>query len=381
VKILFSISYYHPYISGLSLAALRWAEGLAQMGDTVTVLCMQHDTSLPSVARVRKVRIHRASWIVRISKGFLSFDWVVQSWRLVQKNDVAVIHVPQLEGLVVALVAKLLGKRVVSVYHCELVLPPGQINTIIQSVVEIVHFFILLLSDVVITYTRDYANHSRLLNLWRRYTKRTVVCIIPPIPTFLLHNKVTMDIKKRIGKRDIVIGIAARLAAEKGIEYVLEALVILQKSMKQRNIKIVIAGPENPVGEQAYKKRITSLVKKCAASVVFLGSIEPKDMGSFYTVIDVLVLPSINSTEAFGMVQVEAMRYGVPVVASDLPGVRVPIQKTGMGIVVPAKNSRALAEAIATIVHKKPQYVQGKVMAHTLGREHTSIELFKRAII
>ena len=54
-------------------------------------------------------------------------------------------------------------------------------------------------------------------------------------------------------------------------------------------------------------------------------------MGSFYTCIDVLVVPSINSTEAFGLVQVEAMMMGVPVVASDLPGVRVPVQKQGWG--------------------------------------------------
>jgi glycosyltransferase involved in cell wall biosynthesis len=61
---------------------------------------------------------------------------------------------------------------------------------------------------------------------------------------------------------------------------------------------------------------------------------------------DVLVLSSINSTESFGMVQVEAMICGTPVVATDLPGVRQPVGSTGMGRVVPIRDAHALAEAV-----------------------------------
>jgi len=58
------------------------------------------------------------------------------------------------------------------------------------------------------------------------------------------------------------------------------------------------------------------------------------------------------------MVQVEAMMSGVPVVASDLPGVRIPIKKTGMGILVPPKNSEKLAEAIIEVLLNKEKYLQ-----------------------
>jgi len=102
------------------------------------------------------------------------------------------------------------------------------------------------------------------------------------------------------------------------------------------------------------------LVEKYKDYVVFLGEVKSEDMGSFYSLIDVLVLPSINSTEAFGMVQVEAMMVGVPVVASDLPGVRVPIQKTGMGKIVPIKDSHKLAEAVVEVLVNKKKYVKDK---------------------
>lgn len=370
MKILFSITYYHPYVSGLTIAAQRWVMGLRKAGHTVNVLCMSG----------KGKGVITAKPLVKISKGFLSFDWIVRSWHLARIHDVVVVNLPQFEGLVTAIAAKLQGKRVVTVYHCELALPDGWINTIIQSLVEVSHFLTLLLSDAVIPYTRDYATHSRLLVLWRRYTTRDVVPIIPPIPLLPVRNRVRTHLIKQIGERDIVVGIAARLAAEKGIEYVLEAIPMVQKSMNQKDIKIVIAGPQDPVGEQAYKARITKHIRRYRASVVFLGSIDPSDMGSFYSVIDVLVLPSINSTEAFGMVQVEAMLHGVPVVASDLAGVRVPIQKTGMGIVVPVKNSRALAEAIETILRNKPNYTNGGVALRSLSSVEASIEKFRRVI-
>lgn len=128
--------------------------------------------------------------------------------------------------------------------------------------------------------------------------------------------------------------------------------------MLNKKCKIVVAGPMEPVGEEAYKRKIFSLVKKYGDSTVFLGEIAPEVMGSFYSLLDVLVLPSVNSTEAFGMVQVEAMLKGVPVVATDLPGVRVPIKKTGMGLIVPPKDATALARAICTVVKKKRDFVK-----------------------
>ena len=62
------------------------------------------------------------------------------------------------------------------------------------------------------------------------------------------------------------------------------------------------------------------------------------------------VLPSLNRTESFGLVQVESMLDGTPVVASNLPGVRVPVQTTGMGLVVPIGDTAALAEALIRIL-------------------------------
>jgi glycosyltransferase involved in cell wall biosynthesis len=79
-------------------------------------------------------------------------------------------------------------------------------------------------------------------------------------------------------------------------------------------------------------------------------------MAAFYPNLDALVVPSLNSTEAFGLVQIEAMMNNVPCVASALPGVRRPVQMHGMGKVVPIGDPSALAEALLEIFTNKEKY-------------------------
>ena len=65
------------------------------------------------------------------------------------------------------------------------------------------------------------------------------------------------------------------------------------------------------------------------------------------------MLPSINSFEAFGIVQLEAMSFGVPVIASDIPGVRMPIKRTGNGYLFKKGNIDSLTDAIIRINEDK----------------------------
>jgi glycosyltransferase involved in cell wall biosynthesis len=76
----------------------------------------------------------------------------------------------------------------------------------------------------------------------------------------------------------------------------------------------------------------------------------------FYQNIDVLVVPSLNSTETFGLVQIEAMMGGKPTIASNLPGVRIPPVMTGMGEVIPIGDAEALAAAILRIASHSEMY-------------------------
>jgi glycosyltransferase involved in cell wall biosynthesis len=76
-------------------------------------------------------------------------------------------------------------------------------------------------------------------------------------------------------------------------------------------------------------------------------------MAAFYASLDMLVIPSLNSTESFGLVQIEAMLHGAPSIASNLPGVRQPVLRHKMGRVIPIGDADALAEAAIELAAEK----------------------------
>jgi glycosyltransferase involved in cell wall biosynthesis len=110
------------------------------------------------------------------------------------------------------------------------------------------------------------------------------------------------------------------------------------------------------LGEELYAQKLAPLIANLGDHWTFLGNLTPVELAVFYRQCQVTVLPSINSTESFGMVQVEAMTCGTPVIASDLPGVRQPVKMTGMGRIVPPGDAGALARAILAVLDRPEDY-------------------------
>jgi glycosyltransferase involved in cell wall biosynthesis len=92
----------------------------------------------------------------------------------------------------------------------------------------------------------------------------------------------------------------------------------------------------------------------------------------------VQVVPSLNSTESFGLVQVEAMLHGVPVVASDLPGVRVPVRRTGMGEIAPIGDAAGLAAAILRVLHARDRYIRPRAEIAALFDLEATLTAYER---
>ena len=115
---------------------------------------------------------------------------------------------------------------------------------------------------------------------------------------------------------------------------------------------------ENVLGEKAYAERLMPRISEYEKTGhwKFLGVLDPTQMAAYYPNLDVLVVSSLNSTEAFGLVQIEAMMNNVPCVASALPGVRRPVQMTGMGKVTPIGDSAGLAEGILQVLDEPQKY-------------------------
>ena len=81
-----------------------------------------------------------------------------------------------------------------------------------------------------------------------------------------------------------------------------------------------------------------------------LGSLPDSDIPNFYASIDAFVLPSTNRLEAFGIAQAEALLCDIPVIATDLPGVRTLVRQFGHGVVIPPSDVRALSVALREVL-------------------------------
>jgi glycosyltransferase involved in cell wall biosynthesis len=355
MRILTVLTYYRPHTSGLTIYAERLARALVKRGHQVTVMTAQYDKSLPRQELMDGVRVLRIPVALRVSKGVLAPTFGLVATRLVWQHDVVQMHLPQFDAPGVAFRGRLFGKPAVLTYHCDLLLPPGLFNRLVNLVVQFQNNMAGLLADHVVTYTQDYADHSPYLSHYRH----KLTAILPPVELPPTKSGAVKRFAEapQTDKRRPVIGMAARFAAEKGVEVLLEALPSILEKYPQA--QVLFAGQhENVMGEATYLGRLMPRIRQYQAEGhwTFLGVLNPEQMTAFYPNLDVLVVPSLNSTEAFGLVQIEAMLNNVPCVASALPGVRQPIKMTGMGEVVPIGDATALAEAILKIVADPKKY-------------------------
>jgi glycosyltransferase involved in cell wall biosynthesis len=355
MKILTVLTYYRPHTSGLTIYAERLARAFVRRGHQVTVMTTQYDPSLPREEAMDGVRVLRVPVAIRISKGVIAPTFGLVATKLVAQHDVVQLHLPQFDAPGVAFRARLFGKPTILTYHCDLDMPPGLFNRIVNTVVHFQNNMAGLLANHIVTYTQDYADNSPFLSRFRN----KLTPILPPVelPTPPDGAAEAFASAHETARRHPVIGMATRFASEKGIEILLDALPAVLA--KYPNAQVLFAGQhQNVMGETAYFVRLKPQIQKLEASGhwKFLGNLDPVQMAAYYPNLDVLVVPSLNSTEAFGLVQIEAMLNGVPCIASALPGVRRPVQMHSMGEVTPIGNAPALAEALLKVLANRAKY-------------------------
>jgi len=367
MKVLIGITYYLPNISGLTIYARRLAKELVKRGHQVTVLTSRHDNSLPRREIIDGVEVVRSPVIAKIGKGVIMplLPWDVL--RLVRKVDVINCHLPQFESFIFAGLGKICGREVILTHHTDLSGWKGLFNQISESTVWAGQLVAGFLADKILPYTKDYADYSWYLRLFKKKLK----FVYPPILVGKVESRLKQRWQKKIGRAKYIIGFAGRIARQKGIPHLLKAIAYLKKDLA--SFKIVFAGPYRKVIGENYLKEIDKLINRYRRDICFLGNIPEEKMASFYSLCDVLVLPSDDRLESFGIVQVEAMLNGCPVVASNLPGVRIPIRLTKMGLIVPPGDSQVLAKAMVKVLKNKNAFLK-------LNKEVKKIFNFQKTI-
>lgn len=360
MRILIALTYYEPNKSGLTVYAVREAKALAALGHQVTVLTSQFEPGLPLEEMDQGVRVVRVPVAFHLSKGVVMPRLPGAAWRLLKEADVVNLHLPQIDSTIITLLAKWQHKPVVLTYHCYLDMPRGLISRLAGWGVHLTNWLSIQMADVIVHNTRDFAEHSPFL---KRYLDRLVV-IQPPIVVEPANAAEMEQFKRKINFQpgDRVIGMLTRLAAEKGVEYLIEAMPAILAAIPEA--RVIYGGNYlNVLGEESYRDRILPQAEALGDRWQFLGVVTDAEKRALFDLSEVLVLPSTNSTESFGMVQVEAMTCGTPAVATDLPGVRQPVLSSGMGKIVPIRDAKALGQAVIEVMQG-----EGQVTAETVEK-------------
>jgi glycosyltransferase involved in cell wall biosynthesis len=353
MRILTALTYYTPHVSGLTVYARRIVKAMVERGHTVTVLTSHYDHNLPRREVIDGATVIRVPVLFRFSKGVIMPTLPWHAARLTLSHDIVYLHLPQFEASVIAIIARFLARKpVVTSHQCDILLPSRLLRLVFWPPIALSHRIAASLSYQIVALSRDYADTSAFL----RHHRKKVVAIHPPIPNTEASDGDPLDLRQRYGLGDSkIIGFVGRFAEDKGVAYLIDAVPSVLRRFPDARF-LLVGEREKVVGERTYR-RLQERIEQLGEHVLLLGVLPDHHLAEFYRECDVLVLPSVNSTEAFGMVQVEAMLKGTPVVTTDLPGVRVAVRATGMGEIVPPRDSEALAAAIIKVIENRERYV------------------------
>lgn len=353
LKILICLLYYVPHRTGLTIHVQRVAEELARRGHEVTVLTARYKTSLPRDAQMHNgVRVVRL-WVppIPISRGMVmpAYPWAALG--LMLQHDVVWISTPMLETALTSVLASIARRKVVVTHHGDLILPKGAINRFISSTMFAMYKFMAKRAARLVAYSRDYADHSYYLKPF----SDKVTPIYPPIHMPPPNPENVQKLREKWSYQGgPVIGFSGRFVEEKRPDLLIQALEIINQ--KYPNARVVFCG-EYDIPYEATWERHQDLVRQYKNQLIFLGLVDDMQfMADFYAACDVLALTS--DSECFALVQVEAMLSGTPVVMTNTPGGRVPVQVTGMGKLANVGDWRSIGEAIVEVIQNREQYLR-----------------------
>ncbi len=358
------ISYYTPYVSGLTEAARVITEGLAARGWRVALVASQHDPSLPRRERIAGVDVRRTPVIAHIRKGVVSPTFPIVAARLIRQSRVAQLHLPMIEA---GIITKLVAHRtpIAVTYQCDMSLPGNFVNRFVIGRIDGASRTAVRSAALLCASSGDYARTSRVLEPY----EHKIVSIPPPC-----YDRSGGQPSYREGP-GLHVGFLGRIVEEKGLTYLVEGF----RQLDAPDARLLIGGDYESVAGGS----VIDEIRRAAGSddrIKILGFLPDDKLADFYASLDVFALPSVNSLEAFGIVQVEAMLAGVPVIASDRPGMRIPVLETGFGRLVTPRDPDSIHDALAAMARTTTNWSEARQRARAAYGIEATIDAYEKAL-
>ncbi len=325
---------YHPVLGGIENHIKQMAEAQAQAGHEVTVLVTQLAGKPASEGMLNGVRVVKTSRQMNVQSAPISVQFGKQVNVLTAGADIAHLHAPYPIGEACNLYFGRARKTVLS-WHSDIV----RQKTLLRMYAPVLRR-VIAKADLIISASEQYAHSSPWLV--HAQDKCRIVpygidmsaFVDDPIAGEAVRNKLLTGINVA---EPLVLVSVGRLRYYKGLDTLIRALPQLPGVVSI----IVGIGPM----EAAWKALAQEI--GVADRVIFAGEVSDADLPSYYSAADVFVLPSNSRAEAFGMVNLEAMARGLPLITTEVGSATSWVNEHGVtGLVVPPMDPDALAKAV-----------------------------------
>lgn len=304
---------FFPYPSGTGRVCLQNALGAARLGCDVTVITSAvKDESV--IDDPPGLTVHRLPAAFKVGNAPL-----LPGLFRMAKYDIVHLHYPFVFGQeILHAVAGLRRIPVVITYHQDLILS-GMMGRMVALHEKTVGRLILTRANRLLVTSRDYFNASRIARFFKPNDPR-----VTEMPNGVDTSRFTTDVDTAgirsmygFAEDDVVLAFCGGMDTPhyfKGVDVLLNAAARVDAP----NLRLMLIGDGDLRARYMEEARRLGLGERA----VFCGRVPDSDLPRHYAAADFLVLPSTTMGEAFGIVLLEAMAAGKPVIASNLPGVR-----------------------------------------------------------
>jgi len=322
--------YYDPYMGGIETHLSILCDGLRTSDEVEVLVCNSHLRTERD--RVNGVPVTRAGAWLRALSTDLCPALVTELSRC--HYDVLHLHTPNPMGMLAYLLAKKpRAHRLVITHHSDVVRQAG-----LRRVLGPLFAATMGRAHCIVATSPNYAKTSEELEPYRDRVRVVPYGIDPRPFRDPAHDPLAQELRSRFGRR-VVLG-TGRLIYYKGFEVLLEA-------MAQVEGHLVLVGDGPLRGALEARAKTLGILQR----VTFAGEIHQREIPAWYRAADVFALPSIARSEAFGIVQLEAMASGLPVVNTELDSGVPFVSLLGQtGLTVPPRDPSALASALNTLL-------------------------------
>lgn len=358
---------YYPFTGGVERVVQQVAEGLADRTDMKVLVCNETGTDVEE--NINGVEVRRSRSFYMLGNMPLSFRFIRDFKRMSKEADVIHFHMPFPVGDLAELLSGYQGKVVVW-WHSDVV-RQKKMMLLYKPVMKL----FLKRADVIIVATQGHIDGSAYL---KHYADKCVV--IPYGVDPAIAAKADQWAKRQKSpagdKEDGAIPVrflfVGRLVYYKGCKVLLEAF------RQVRNAELVMVG-SGPMEEELRELAARSEMED---RVHFLGNISDEKLEEAFAGCDVFVLPSIVRSEAFGLVQIEAMAYQKPVINTNLPsGVPYVSIHGQTGLTVEPEDAQSLADAMNWMAeHPEERREMGRRARERVKQEYRMDVMLERVL-